>query len=514
MDPYFDAEDVTTVSKSASPSSKHFFLATTISIAVIALVFVSIELIGIFYAIDLLDVYVPEQREFQGNVNIFDIMEHLQEFEKIAQNFQSSRAMDLGYNASVSYVVSQLSQYPDYFPPDSITQQVFPVVQVENLEQPQFNQLSPSVVDYEYEIDFQSISYSGSGDITANMIFVGAGCTTNDYNSTTFTSGDIALALYTSDCSTSERAQMSMQMQAGGLLIYNDEEGLFSSSAKNPVTFPVFALSHEVGTELMHLQTTGNVVSLRLFSSTQEVTSNTINIIVDTPGGDDTNVIVSGSHLDSVPAGPGINDNGSGSAANLEIALQFARNNVNPTNKVRFAWWAAEELGLKGSTYYLDNLSQTQPTEVKNIAANVNYDMLGSPNFVRGIYNGSEAQENIRPGCEAITQLYKDFFIQYGIAYSLTPFTGRSDYGPFLDYDIPAGGLFSGAEVKKTSAERTTFGGISNASYDTCYHQSCDTVANINREALDQMAKAAASVVYSLAMDSDLRSFLQTVKVQ
>merc|ERR1712137_874846 len=179
----------------------------------------------------------------------------------------------------------------------------------------------------------------------------------------------------------------AIQMGAAGLLIYNDEEGLFSSSAKTPIPFPVFALSNEAGTELMHTQTTGNVVSIRMVSATAEVTSYTINLWVETPSGSDSNTIVSGSHLDSVPAGPGINDNGSGSATNLEIALQFARNNVQPENKVRFAWWAAEELGLKGSTYYVANLANTNSQQLKNIALNVNYDMLGSPNLSRAIYN-------------------------------------------------------------------------------------------------------------------------------
>ena len=47
--------------------------------------------------------------------------------------------------------------------------------------------------------------------------------------------------------------------------------------------------------------------------------------------------------------GPGINDNGSGSAALLETALMMA--NTKPENTIRFAWWAAEEAGLLGSTH-------------------------------------------------------------------------------------------------------------------------------------------------------------------
>ena len=187
----------------------------------------------------------------------------------------------------------------------------------------------------------------------------------------------------------------------------------------------------------MHQITLGQDVFLSLRSVTSIKVSITTNILVDTPTGDPSQTIVTGSHLDSVPAGPGINDNGSGSAANLEMALDFARNNVKPVNRVRFAWWAAEELGLQGSTYYVNHLAQTNLTELENIALNVNYDMLGSPNFFRGIYNGTEAAEAIKPQCETIMNLYIEFFISNNITWSLTAFTGRSDYGPFLEVFSP-----------------------------------------------------------------------------
>lgn len=265
------------------------------------------------------------------------------------------------------------------------------------------------------------------------MVYIESGCSSTDYDSSGFVPGNIVLALYTSDCRTSDRSELAVQMGAGGLLIYSEDDGLFSSSAKNPMSIPIFAVSHEVGTTLFHTKEIGNNVKLTLYSETKQISSTTMNVLVDTPDGDGTKVVVSGSHLDSVTDGPGINDNGSGSASNLEIALQYARNNVKPVNKVRFAWWAAEELGLKGSTYYVENLAANDPQGLQNIALNVNYDMLGSPNFFRGIYNGSEAADNIRPGCVAIMKLYQDFFNDHSLSWELSPFTGRSDYGPFLE---------------------------------------------------------------------------------
>ena len=87
-------------------------------------------------------------------------------------------------------------------------------------------------------------------------------------------------------------------------------------------------------------------VTVHVATSTISEVRQTVNILAETPSGDPNRVVVQGSHLDSVPAGPGINDNGSGSAFNLESAIQLANNNIKPRNKIRFAWWGAEELGL------------------------------------------------------------------------------------------------------------------------------------------------------------------------
>ena len=113
-------------------------------------------------------------------------------------------------------------------------------------------------------------------------------------------------------------------------------------------------------------------------------------MIAEKAGTNTDNVVMAGAHLDSVDAGPGINDNGSGSAALLETALQMAK--VKPVNTVRFAWWAAEEAGLLGSAAYVDGLSQA---EKDKIALYMNYDMVGSPN---GILDGLRRQRVVVPG--------------------------------------------------------------------------------------------------------------------
>ena len=207
--------------------------------------------------------------------------------------------------------------------------------------------------------------------------------------------------------------------------------------------------------------------------------------------------------MDSVAEGPGINDNGSGSAAILEIALQMAQLPTAPYNKVRFAFWGAEEAGLLGSEHYVSQLSKQ---DIKNIALNLNFDMLGSPNFVRFVYDGDgSATPTAGPnGSKNIEKVFLDYFKNSAdmapLATEPTAFDGRSDYGPFIAVGIPAGGLFSGAEEIKTAEEVDIYGGVAGVAYDPCYHQACDDFSNNSDESLDQLTDAAAHAVLTFAM--------------
>jgi Peptidase family M28/PA domain len=230
------------------------------------------------------------------------------------------------------------------------------------------------------------------------------------------------------------------------------------------------------------------------------------NVIAETRGGDPDNVIVVGAHLDSVGVGPGINDNGSGSAGILEIARQLR--GVYPRNKIRFIWFGAEESGLLGSEEYVASLS---PEERDRIAAMLNFDMIGSPNFVRFVYDGN-TDETPPPaggapaGSDEIEQLFLDYFADRGLETEPTAFDGRSDYGPFIApaVGIPAGGLFTGAEGIKTPEEAAIYGGVAGEQYDPCYHLGCDRLTNLSRTALEQMGDAAAHATITLAQSDDL----------
>jgi aminopeptidase S len=211
------------------------------------------------------------------------------------------------------------------------------------------------------------------------------------------------------------------------------------------------------------------------------------NLIADWPGGNTDTVVLSGSHLDSVTAGAGINDNGSGSAAILETALAVSRTNFQPTKHLRFAWWGAEELGMVGSRYYVNSLTTANR---QKISGYLNFDMIGSPNPGYYVYDDDPA----------IEKTFKDYFTGIGIPTEIeTEGDGRSDHAPFKNVGIPVGGLFSGADYIKTTAQAAKWGGTAGLAFDRCYHASCDTTANINDTALDRNSDAIAYAVWSLS---------------
>ncbi|WP_433476200.1 M28 family metallopeptidase [Spirillospora sp. CA-142024] len=220
------------------------------------------------------------------------------------------------------------------------------------------------------------------------------------------------------------------------------------------------------------------------------------NLIADWPGGDTGNVLMTGAHLDSVRAGPGINDNGSGSAANLEVALTVARQNYRPQRHLRFGWWGAEELGLVGSTNYVNSLSSTDRSKIKSY---LNFDMVGSPNPGYFAYDGDGSSGSGGPaGSAEIEQVLRTYFQTINVPVQDTAFDGRSDYGPFIRRGIAAGGLFTGAEGRKTTQQAQLWGGQAGVAFDRCYHSSCDTTSNINDTALDRNADAIAHAVWTL----------------
>lgn len=212
------------------------------------------------------------------------------------------------------------------------------------------------------------------------------------------------------------------------------------------------------------------------------------NLIADWPGGPADQTIMLGAHLDSVSAGPGINDNGSGSATLLENALVLAQKNPTMTKHVRFAWWTDEEQGLNGSKFYVNRLSSTDRAAIK---AYYNFDMVGSPN---GGYFINNLNSTVGAPLKA-----------YWTSLNLAPEEnvegqGRSDDASFQAAGIATSGYAAGASDRKTSAQAAKWGGTANAAYDSCYHSACDTPSNIGPTVLDRSADGVAYAIWKQAV--------------
>jgi Zn-dependent M28 family amino/carboxypeptidase len=343
------------------------------------------------------------------------------------------------------------------------------------------------------------LSYSGSGTVTAPVSAptVATGCEAANFAG--FTAGNIAL-ISRGTCSFAIKATNAQAAGAAGVVIYNNADGPLNGTLGETfaLNIPVTSVLQAVGVQLA--ATPGLVLSIN--ANTVRGLATTSNVIAETADGDANNVVMIGAHLDSVDKGPGINDNGSGSAAILEVAVQMAK--VKPRNKVRFALWSAEESGLVGSTRYVESLT---PAEKDQIALYLNFDMIGSPNHVFFIYDGDNSDgvgSGPGPvGSTGIEKTFETFYNKKGVPFKGTDFDGRSDYRPFILADIPAGGLFTGAEGVKTAAEAEVWGGISGTAYDPCYHQACDNFGNTNLFALDVNSDAVAYTTLQFAMTTE-----------
>jgi len=447
-------------------------------------------------------------------VKVDAIMDHLLRLESIAAiDGLYSRSVRKNYNASAEYIISQLAPYC----PVEIQPLVVPVH--EEIDRPQLYLDYPLKTTFQYGVDFIGMRYGGSGrhNITARVSEVKIGCSREDFAG--FIPGYIALIREGDGCEVVDKAFLAEEFGASAILFYNQQSrtALLSITRVRTVdwkegdplvTKPAFSISNLLGKTLA--ETPDAVVSL--YANMLLTLDNTYSVICQTPTGSTDNVIMMGAHLDSVPEGPGVNDNGSGSASLLEIALQFFKTGVPNRNAVRFAWWGAEEIGLLGARHYVRNLQQNNPTEFNKLVFYANYDMVGSPNFVTYIHDGYQVNDNIpqetRAQSQKIQQMYETYFKGEELPYTLTSMTGGSDYLPFIEAGIPCSGLATGASGIKTMPDRETYGGFANAQHDPCYHLSCDTWLNVSQEAIRQCSQAAAYVLENFALMSNLREYV------
>ncbi|WBQ06896.1 M28 family metallopeptidase [Kribbella sp. CA-293567] len=234
------------------------------------------------------------------------------------------------------------------------------------------------------------------------------------------------------------------------------------------------------------LDAAGYTTALQSFSTSS---GTSYNVIAEWPYGDANNVVMAGAHLDSVTSGPGINDNGTGSAGVLETALAYAASGQVAKNRLRFGFWGAEELGLLGSKYYVNSLPSAERAKVKLY---LNFDMIGSPNPGYFVYNDNPAGNGARDDLTS-------YFTSKSIQTEYVDVQGRSDHAAFRSLGIATAGTFSGAEGTKTSAQATKWGGTAGAAYDPCYHRSCDNINNLNLTSLDRQIDAIGHMIWNYA---------------
>ena len=448
-------------------------------------------------------------------VTLEGVREHQAQFQKIADAnddpfYPGTRAAGTeGYAESVEYVAGLLRDAGYRVTLDEFQFEfIFPAI---------LEQLTPINATYETG----AFTGSGTGDVTGNVIPVDinltgdrattSGCEAADFAGLDFSGpNDIALIQRGGPpapapvCTFAVKAVNAQTAGAEAVIIFNqgntpDREALIVGTlvpSPAPITIPVVGASFADGVALAQPGSTAHV----RVDPTETRTD--VNVIAELPGKNTDNVVMAGAHLDSVTAGPGINDNGSGSAALLETALMMAK--VKPENTLRFAWWGAEELGLIGSTAYVEGLSEA---ERDRIALYLNYDMVGSPNYIFMVYDADQstfpppAGVPIPPGSTAIEDLYESYYTLIGEPYDDTQFSGRSDYQAFIEAGIPSGGLFTGAEVVKTEEQEAIWGGTAGEQFDPCYHEVCDTLDNVDLHALevnsDLIAFAQLTFAYS-----------------
>lgn len=325
--------------------------------------------------------------------------------------------------------------------------------------------------------------------VTAPLVLVSnQGCDLADFPAEV--NGSIAL-ISRGICAFGSKSELAGQAGAVGAVIYNDKpgEGVIQATMGNitPNQVATVGVSYEEGSKWAEALGSESF-NASLWIDSYVKNASTWNIIAETTLGDKENVVMLGAHSDSVAAGPGINDDGSGTISLLEIATALTHFNV--TNQVRFAWWAGEEEGLLGSDYYVKTLT---PGENEKIRLFMDYDMMASPNYAYQVY---DANNTANPnGSGELKQLYIDYYTEHGVNYTLIPFDGRSDYDGFIKNGIPGGGIATGAEVLKTEKEVELFGGVAGIPFDPCYHQLCDNTTNLAYDAFVLNTKLIAHSV-------------------
>ncbi|PFH47687.1 hypothetical protein AMATHDRAFT_151509 [Amanita thiersii Skay4041] len=418
-----------------------------------------------------------------------NLLKHAHKLAEFANLSNGTRVFGSpGHNATVQYIKDKLDATGFY----DIVLQTFPYMY-------SYGTAQFSVNGEPYSIRW--IKYGPAGQANATLVPISnLGCNSSDF--TVDVSGKIAI-ISRGQCDLGIKVALAGAAGASGVIIYNNVTETLQRHSLTELSrpdigpyVPCGVISVTDGQALLQKINAGGTLtgSLTVEATTEQ--RYTSNVLATTKSGDQKNVVMAGGHTDSVPPGPGINDNGSGSMGILEIALQLARFNI--TNAVRFGFWTAEEYGGIGSNYYTSSLTTEEQQE---IALYLNFDMIASPNFGYFIYDGDGSAFNLTgpSGSDAIEHVFEDYYKAVGIVTAGRELFGRSDYDSFFKLEIPFGGIDTGAEEIKSEEEASRWGGQANIAYDPCYHQSCDTVQNLNATAWVANTKAGGHAIATFA---------------
>ncbi|MEV8239040.1 M20/M25/M40 family metallo-hydrolase [Microbacterium testaceum] len=447
-----------------------------------------------------------------------DVMTHLTELSDISESFadQGYRSWNSpGYEAAAQYAEQVLEATGAF----TVSRHAFDVPYSE------FGEASLTVDGTTYTGSHFDNSEGTDSPVTAALALPESadggrlGCEPTDFANVP--AGAIVL-VQRGDCTFEAKIDNATAAGAGAVFVYNNErpaeEGVspddqltnVASGPRNEEDSPAATLPQASGDALAALVTAAPVdapVEGTAVIEKQFLVGQSFNIIADSVAGDPDDTVVIGAHLDGVAEGPGVNDNGSGSAAVLALAEKIAASEVPNDKRIRLALWGAEEIGLLGSTAYVNDLVANDPAEWDRISSYLNYDMIGSENFTVGVYDADRSTfpaegVNIPEGSVEIEKLYTDYFDTIEQPWIDTEYSGRSDYQAFIDNGVPAGGLFSGADDIKTEEQAALFGGTAGVYMDRNYHTINDSLANVNRDSIDIFAPAIGYAAVALAWDA------------
>ncbi|MGF2945530.1 M28 family metallopeptidase [Mycobacterium sp. Lab-001] len=428
------------------------------------------------------------------------MMAHLSKLQDIANANNGTRAVGTpGYEASVDYVVETLRGKGFDVQTPEFSARVF------HAEKPVVTVGGTGVEAHALEFSLGTSPDGVSGPLVPVPPGEAAGCKAADYGRLPVRGAVVLVDRGT--CPFAQKEGAAAQVGAVAMIVSDnvDEQQMGGTlGADTDVKIPVVSVTKSTGVQL---RAHPGPTTIKLAAGSQKFKAR--NVIAQTKTGSPTDVVMAGAHLDSVAAGPGINDNGSGVAAVLETALQLG-NSPPVHNAVRFGFWGAEELGLIGSRNYVESLDVKA---IKDIALYLNFDMLASPNPGYFTYDGDQslpADSRGRPvvpeGSAGIERTLAAYLDKAGKTAQDTSFDGRSDYDAFTLAGIPAGGLFSGAENKKSAEQAKLWGGTAEEPFDPNYHEKTDTLEHIDRTALGINGGGVAYAVGLYAQDINGRN--------